>query len=163
VERDLSCAELEDLIEAFAAGDVMPSLEQRAHLASCGVCARALALASELDSLLARQPEPQPAADFTARVLSRVRRERWRSEQMLDLSFNLAIGLAVAIGLGGLYAVFAATGLAVVGADVMRVFVDGIGDIAVRTAPQARIYALTTLAMITGLLVWWWADREWEV
>src|SRR5512134_131857 len=103
----VSCTHLDELIEPLAAGDLEPDAATRAHLASCAACAGALALAREIDRTLAGQPAPGPA--FTPTLLARLRRERWRSEQALDVAFNVAIGLAVATFVGGLWMVLSAS------------------------------------------------------
>ena len=107
------CTDLDELIEPIAAGEIVPDADARAHLASCAACAHALELARQIDGVLAAQPVPDSAPAFTPTLMGRLRRERWRSEQYLDVAFNIAVGLAVATTVGGLVMVLAASGLGV--------------------------------------------------
>ena len=155
----MTCAELDDLIEPIAAGDVVPSAEVRAHLAGCASCAASLALATRIDGLLGAQVAPVPRADFTAALIARMRRERWRSEQMLDLIFNLAIAAVAVIAIGGLWIAFSSSGLGTVGAAALNTAGHALAESAARAAPQAGIYMVTTVGLVTGLFLWWWAER----
>jgi anti-sigma factor RsiW len=159
----MTCADLDDLIEPLAAGEIARTGEVAAHLESCARCRQALALAVDMDRVLRAQRAPAVAAAFVTTVVARARRERWRAEQMLDMAFNAAVALAVITGVGGLYALLAVTGMASVTADLVRLFVDAAGQVALRAAPQAWIYALTTAALVAGLAAWWWADRGLEM
>jgi anti-sigma factor RsiW len=155
----MTCAELDDLIEPLASGDIVPDAEVRAHLADCAACAASLALATRIDVLLTAQVPPAPRPDFTAALLARMRRERWRSEQMLDLVFNVAIGLVAVIAIAGLSYAFANSGLGTVGAAALSTAGRALAESAAYAAPQAGIYVVTSLGLITGLFVWWWAER----
>ena len=155
----MTCAELDDLIEPIATGDIAPSDEVRAHLSDCASCAASLALATRIDRLLAAQAPPTSRPDFTAALLARMRRERWRSEQMLDLIFNVAVGLVAVIAIAGLWFAFANSGLGTVGAAALGTAGRALAESAARAAPQAGIYVVTSLGLITGLFVWWWAER----
>ncbi len=155
----MTCTELDDLIEPLAAGDVEPTAEVRAHLAECPSCAASLSLATRIDRLLTAQVAPMPRADFTAALVARLRRERWRSEQMLDLTFNLAIGLVAVIAIVGLWVAFSSTGLGAVGAAALNAAGRALAESASRAAPQAGIYMVTTVGLVMGLFVWWWAER----
>jgi hypothetical protein len=157
------CSEVDDLIEPLAAGEIAQTQEIGAHLASCARCRDALRLATDMDRVLRSQAAPVVGQAFVSSVMGRVRRERWRAEQLLDLAFNAAVVLAVTTGVGGLYALLTITGMAGVTADLVGVFVDAAGQVVVRAAPQAWIYALTTAALVAGLAAWWWADRGFEM
>jgi anti-sigma factor RsiW len=156
----MSCAELDDLIELIAAGEFEPDADMRRHLATCPGCARALALAREIDRVLATQPAPTPSAGFTAALMGRLRRERWQSEQYLDLAFNVAIALAIVAGVGGLWMVLAASGLAALSADLTRVFITTTGAI---LAPALPAYGLAAAVFVSGMVIWWWAEHGLEM
>jgi len=155
----MTCTELDDLIEPLAAGDVEPSAEVRAHLAACPSCTASLALATRINRVLIAQVAPVPRPDFTAALVARMRRERWRSEQMLDLTFNFAVGLVAMIAIVGLWVAFSSTGLGAVGAVALNAAGHALAESAAHAAPQASIYMVTTLGLVTGLFVWWWAER----
>src|SRR5438128_294713 len=94
------CDEALDAIEAIACGELTPAGRIAEHFASCRQCAAALESARRLDRLLRARDAPRPPTQFTSRTMARIRRARWRSEQFLDVSFNLALGLIV-LGVGG--------------------------------------------------------------
>jgi len=108
------------------------------------------------------QPVPVVPETFTSQVMTRVRRHRWRSEQYLDLAFNVVVGLAAVIGVGGLYALLTATGVAAVSADLVRIFVRGAEELATGALPQIRLYTVAMVVVVSGLAVWWWAERGLE-
>jgi anti-sigma factor RsiW len=159
----MSCTDLDDLIEPIASGELEPDAGVVAHLATCPACARALALAREIDGLLAAQPAPAPSARFTPVLMARLRRERWQSEQHLDLAFNVAIALAVAIAVGGLWMVLTASGLAAVSADLTRVLIETTGRVATSLVPALPMYALAAAVFVSGMAIWWWAEHGVEI
>ena len=96
------CDEVLDSIEAIAGGELTPDGRIADHLASCPNCATTLGSARALEQALRRRAAPQAPPQFTTRTLARVRRARWRSEQFLDVGFNVAIAggvLAVLVGI----------------------------------------------------------------
>jgi hypothetical protein len=157
------CMDLDPLIEPIAAGDVVPDADARTHLASCAACANALALARQIEGVLAAQPMSDLPATFTPTLIGRLRRERWRSEQYLDAAFNVAVGLAVATLVGGLVMVLTASGLASVSADFTGVFVSGAAEALSRLAPALPVYALAAGVFVSGMAIWWWAERGFEI
>lgn len=159
----MSCTEMDALIEPIAAGEIDPDASMRAHLAICLTCARALALARQIDRVLAAQPAPDPPPGFTVQLMARLRRERWRSEQYLDLAFNLAVALATAAGIGGLWLVLSASGLAGVSADLVRVFVAAADAAVASLAPALPAYGLAAAVFVSGMAIWWWAEHGLEI
>src|SRR5260221_3886900 len=87
------CDEVLDQVEPIAAGDVTPEGRVAAHLDTCPNCAAALKTAKRLEQLLRARPVPRASSQFTSRMMSVVRRQRWRSEQFLDVGFNIALGM----------------------------------------------------------------------
>src|SRR5262245_40360354 len=154
------CDEALDAVEPIAAGDLTPDGRVAEHLATCPNCAAALASARRLETMLQARPAPRPGAQFTSRTLARVRRERWRSEQVVDVGFNVAIIAVVAAVLGGLWMVLQRRGLSVVSNDAVNLFASGIVALAHRVAPSLPLYAAATGILATGLVLWWWAERE---
>jgi anti-sigma factor RsiW len=156
----MTCEDAQALVEPVAAGDVEPGARERAHFESCPRCAGALASARRVEALLrARRVVPAPP-NFTAAVLLRLRRERWRAEQQVDRVFNAAIGLGALAIVAGLVAVFnvgavlsaVATVWAAVGpADGLRT---GI--------PSLELSFAAAGLLATALLMWWWAERTWS-
>jgi anti-sigma factor RsiW len=159
----MRCTDIDELIEPIAAGEIEPDAVMSAHLQSCEVCGRALAMARQIDLVFAAQPAPEPPPGFTAALMTRLRRERWRSEQFLDVAFNVAVGLAVAVGVGGVVMVATASGLAAVSADLVRVFLSATTSALATIAPALPVYALASAVVVSWLLVWWWAEHGFEL
>jgi anti-sigma factor RsiW len=157
------CTEFDELIEPIATGEIVPDAEVQAHLASCVACAHALELARQIDGVLAAQAVPDVPAAFTTTLMGRLRRERWRSEQYLDVAFNIAVGLALATTVGGLVMVLAASGLAAVSADLTGVLVSGAAELLSAVTPGLPVYSVAAAVFASGLAIWWWAERGFEI
>jgi anti-sigma factor RsiW len=157
------CTDLDELIEPIATGEMVADGEVQAHLASCMVCSHALELARQIDGVLAAQAVPDLPAAFTTRLMGRLRRERWRSEQYLDLAFNIAVGLALATTVGGLVMVLATSGLAAVSADLTRLLVSGAAELLSAVTRALPVYSVAAAVFASGLAIWWWAERGFEI
>ena len=154
------CDEALDTVEAIAAGEVMPDGRVASHLATCPNCALALERARQLEASLRRREIPAAPAQFTSRTLARIRRARWRTDQFLDLGFNLAIGaLAVAV-LGGVWMLVNRSGLAAVSSDAATVFGSGFVALARRVMPSLPLYAGAAALLASALGIWWWAEKD---
>jgi hypothetical protein len=154
----MRCDEADAKIEALAAGEETADDALQAHVASCPRCASRLAMARAIESLLAIRETPEPPAHFTNGVLARMRRERWRAEQMLDAGFNFAVvfGLILIVaGLGGL-----GWSMGLFGADtaVMTVVNAAAAQAAERVLPHAPTVVVATLLLVSALGLWWWAE-----
>ena len=154
------CDEALDAVEAIAAGDLTPDGRVAQHVASCPNCAAALDSARTLERMLRMRPAPKPPPHFTTRTLTRVRRARWRTEQFLDLGFNLTIGAVVLAVVGGVWMVLHRTGLAAVSGDVVTLFGNGLVTFIHRVAPSLPLYAGAAALLASALAVWWWAERD---
>src|SRR5262245_35376165 len=120
------CDEALDAVEAIAAGDLTPEGRIADHFATCRQCAGALESARRIDHLLRERDTPRPPTQFTSRTMARIRRARWRSEQFVDASFNLALGLVIIGIVGIVWAVLSSLGLSSVGTSAMNLFTGGL-------------------------------------
>jgi len=154
------CDELLELVDAIAAGDLTPDARITAHLASCTGCAGALETARRVDQLLRARPAPPPPANFTSRIMGRIRRDRWRRDQFLDVGFNVAVGLVVVGILAVLWVVLSQTGFAGVTRDALAVMNAALVDFVRRVAPSLPVYGAAGALLATALGVWWWAERS---
>ena len=154
------CDEALETVEAVAAGDMTPEGRIATHLATCPDCAAALERARKLERLLHARPVPQPPAHFTARTLTRVRRARWRSEQLLDVGFNVAIAAVVLAVAGGIWMLLNRSGLNAVSGDVVDLFGSGFVAFVRRVAPSLPLYAAAAALLASALGLWWWAERD---
>lgn len=154
-------AHLHDAFERLAMGDG-PSAEEQTHLGGCADCRARLALAVRVERLLVEWPVAAPAPDLASRVLAAARRDAWRREQVVDWSFNVAIGAglaAVALGLAGVAWLLASAAGPGPSTEVMAgAAVDLIG----RVRSQAAVTGTALLLLTTTLGAWWWAEGRKE-
>ncbi len=154
------CDEVLELIEPIAAGDVTPEGRIAAHLASCRDCRAALEDARRVDALLrARAPAPAPA-NFTARTMSRLRRERWRNEKAVDLGFNVALAAAAIAVVTGGWLLLRLSGFNVVGGDAIGLLGQGASALMRRMSPSVPAYLGGGVLLAAALGIWWWAERD---
>jgi predicted anti-sigma-YlaC factor YlaD len=154
------CDEALDAVEPVASGELTPEGRLAEHYATCPNCAAALRAARDLELMLRRRPVPQPPPQFTTRTLARVRRARWRSDQMLDLAFNLAIVIIIIGVVAGAWMVLDRSGLVAVSSDAVGMFGRGLTTFGQRIAPSLSLYAAATALLVTGLALWWWAEKD---
>lgn len=153
------CDEALDAIEAVAAGDLLPEGRVADHLRTCADCAAALAQARRVERLLSARPTPPPPAQFVPATMTRLRRERWRSEQVVDVGFNLAIVIIVGGVFGVVWLLMHQSGLGGVSRDAVDLFGVGVVALVHRVAPQVPLYAGATALLGVALGLWWWAER----
>lgn len=156
----MTCSDVLDRLEAVAAGDEPASAELRSHLEGCVACAAALATARKIEAALAARPAPTPPARFSAVVTSRIRQDRWRSEQHIDRMFNVALLLGlvgIAIGVLALFNVHAMTAAFTGSLTLLNRLT---GEIVVQAAPRVSTYLGAAGFLATALFVWWWAERR---
>jgi hypothetical protein len=157
------CDEALDAVEAVAAGDVTPDGRLADHYATCPNCAAALDDARALDRMLQNRPVPKPSAQFTARAMTRVRRARWRSDQVLDIGFNIAVAAVVIAIVAAVWMLVRRSGLTAVSAvsnDAIDVMTRGLVTLVHRIGPSLPLYGAATALLATALGVWWWAERD---
>jgi hypothetical protein len=154
------CDEVLEAVEPIAAGELAPSPRIAEHLASCRGCAGALDSARRLDALLRARPAPVPPAHFSSRVMNGLRRARWRTEQMLDWGFNLALVAAGVVVVISLWVVMRRSGLTTVSSDAIELLGPGMVLFARRVTPSLPLYLAATALLGTALGVWWWAERD---
>jgi anti-sigma factor RsiW len=153
------CDDVLETIELIAAGELTASAPVVEHLASCTGCAAALASARRVDALLRSRAAPAPPANFSSRVMNRMRLTRWRGEQALDWGFNIALVTAGVMVVLGLWMVIRQSGLAIVSGDAIEMFESGMTLLAHRISPSLPLYGAATAVLGTALAIWWWAER----
>lgn len=154
------CDEALDAVEAIAAGELTPEGRIAEHLDSCPNCSAALVSARRVETMLRERPAPRAPAQFTARTLGRVRRARWRSEQVVDAGFNVAILLIVAGVVSGIWMLLHRSGMTAVSSDAIDLLGTGLVTLVRRVAPSVPLYAGAAALVGTALWIWWWAERD---
>jgi anti-sigma factor RsiW len=156
----MTCDGVLNAIELIAAGELKPEGLIAAHLAGCASCASALESARRLDALLRQRPVATPPAQFTSRTMARIRRQRWRTEQMIDWSFNAALALVAMAVAAGIWFVISRSGLTFVSSDARQLLDAELRAFVQRVSPSLPVYALATALLVTALGIWWWAERD---
>ena len=156
----MTCRDAVELVEAIAADDRAVDAELRAHFETCPRCSAALATARRVEAALAGLPAPAAPPRFTAAVLARIRRERWRSEQHVDRLFNAAIAVAVLLIAGGVFALLNLAGLMNVAAGGLEVASTAARQLAGHAAPVIETYVAGAALLASAVVMWWWAERK---
>ena len=159
----MTCKDVEERIEAVAAGDQAADGAFLAHVETCVRCAAALAAARRIEETLAARPIPAAPPRFAAAVASRIRRDYWRSEQQVDWMFNLAIAVAVIAIAGGALALVNLTAVlegVSAGWSALHALVREQRGPRTAPAPAFSTYLLGAGFLVTALLVWSWAERS---
>lgn len=155
----IACPDADPYVEAAAIGETLPD-EVRAHVETCALCAARLRLAARIDQILATRPVQAPPAAFAATVLGVVRQQRWRTEQMIDWSFNAVLGAGLVFIVAGLGSLMYASGLVAVGREVFAAF-DAAGAATLDSlAGHARTFLMAAALLTLTLGVWWWAEQD---
>ena len=156
-----TCRDSEDKIEALASGELIADAAMSAHLAGCPRCQAQLGLARRIERLLEEPPRPAPPG-FVAAIERRLRRDWWKAEQFIDITFNLAIVGGLGAVLIGIWLLLEFSGLVVVTSDASSVFVSGLRSAVAGLSPRLPTYALAFLLVLTAMTVWWWVDEDEE-
>jgi len=154
------CDEVIEVIEPIAAGEMRPEGRVASHLLTCPNCATALEDARRLERMLKVRPVPAPPPQFTSRALARVRRDRWRREQFVDMGFNVVLGLVVLVIVGAVWLFFHRSGLVSVSGDAVNLLGSGLSATAKRVAPSVPLYVGAMALLLSAVGIWWWAERD---
>lgn len=119
----------------------------------------ALEDARRLERLLQARPVPTAPPQFTARAMGRLRRDRWRREQLVDLGFNLAVGVVVFSVVLAVWMLLSGSGVAEMSGEAAALLGDQLVELARRAAPSAPLYAGAAALVGSALGIWWWAER----
>jgi anti-sigma factor RsiW len=155
----LRCEDADPFIEAAAVGETVPD-EVTAHVTSCAGCAARLAMARRIEAALAARAVVAPPATFTTGVIARLRRDRWRAEQVVDFGFNVAVAIGILIVVAGLVGVAWRAGVMQIGGEMSAILLTTMRGAATRAIADARLIVLVTLLLTTAIGLWWWAEED---
>ncbi len=158
----MTCHEAEPFIEALAVGDEVPDAV-RLHAADCQHCAARLALAQRIDHTLAARPVAVVPPSFTLSVMARLRRDRWRTEQVVDLGFNVAVAIGVLLILAGIGGFAWSAGVLALGRQLAPVVFEFARVAATRAVADAQVIATALLLVSMAAALWWWAEEDMPV
>jgi anti-sigma factor RsiW len=156
----MTCADAADAIDFIVAGELAADAAVSAHLATCASCARSLEAARRMERRLRARPAPAAPAQFTSRLMNRIRRASWRREQIVDWIFNSAMVAAGLLAAAGLWIALRHTGLSAVSRDAMTVLTSGMIAAAQKVTPSLPLYAGAAGLLAVALGLWWWAERD---
>jgi anti-sigma factor RsiW len=155
----VACDQLEPLIEAIADGSYQPGAANADHLATCPVCAARLAEARAIESLLTMRDVAAPPPAFTAAVMARVGQERWKTERVIDLGFNVAMAAGILFILAGGTGLAWSLGLVNVTIDLQAIWeAFGSFNMTSRFLSQVQTIAMASALLTMALVLWWWAE-----
>src|SRR5262249_43803460 len=100
------------------------------------------------------------SGQFTARAMTQLRRARWRSDQAIDIGFNVAIAAVVLAVLAGIWVVLNRLGMTAGSHDAVTAAAGGVATLARRVGPSLPPDAAASALLATALVVWWWAERD---
>ena len=149
---------LDPLIEAIADGSVEPDAEARAHLAACARCAARLERARHIEQLLSVRELPAPPATFTATVMARISAEKWKTERVVDIGFNLALAAGVLVILAGAVGLAASLGVFTITVDVRALLDAATSEVDGRVINQLQTVGIAAALLTTALVLWWWTE-----
>jgi predicted anti-sigma-YlaC factor YlaD len=154
------CDDVLEAIEPMASGELTPDQGVAAHLTSCAGCRAALDRARGLERMLQARAVPAAPPHFTSRTLARIRRDRWRRDQLLDAGFNTAVAALVLSVVAALWLIVNQSGIVTVSNDAVGLIEMFIVSVVRRIAPELPLYAAATALLAATVGVWWWAERD---
>ena len=156
------CDDLEPLIEAIADGSHVPTAEDAAHVASCARCGASVERARSIENFLAMREVASPSAAFTATVMAQVGREKWQTERVIDLGFNLAIAAGLAVIVAGAAGLAWSLGFLTITIDTDTIVQLLNREAAGRVLSQVQTIAMSAVLLTMALVLWWWAEAARE-
>ena len=154
----MRCDQLEPLIEGIADGTYQPAPEDRAHLSSCARCSARLEQARGIEQWLATRETPQPPVSFTAAVMARIGQEKWKTERVVDIGFNLAIAAGILVILAGGAGLAWSLGLLTIDIDVALLVDAATSQVEGRVMNHLQTVAIAAVVLTMALGLWWWAE-----
>lgn len=156
----MDCNHLEPLIESLADGTAALDALGRAHLETCAVCQARVEQARDIERLLASREIPSPPSTFTAGVMALVADERWRTEQVVDLGFNLAMAAGALVMLAGIGGVAWSLGFLTVTIDLDTILEAAGTGLGGRVISQVQTIAMAAVLLTMALALWWWTEAD---
>ena len=155
----MRCHDLEPLIEAIADGSHEPSPDDRAHLSSCAVCSARVEQARRIEQWLTAREVAPPPAGFTASVMTRIGQEKWQTERVVDIGFNLAIAAGVLVIIAGAVGLAWSLGFFTITVDVAALAGAAFSRVEGRVITEMQTVLISAVLLTMALVFWWWAEQ----
>jgi anti-sigma factor RsiW len=156
----MTCRDLDALIDELASGELATTDAVRAHLIGCAHCTARLRLAQQMEQTLTVIAAPEIPRNFAAAVVRKLRRDWWRTEQHVDLWFNVALAGGLILVVAGVWLLLNASGLSAVARDASGLLAAGFDTLSDRIVASLPVYGAAAVILATTLAVWWWAEQE---
>jgi hypothetical protein len=112
-----------------------------------------------IDRWMRERATPAAPPGFTAAVMTRVGKERWRTERYWDVGFNIAVAAGLLLVAAGVLGLIYISGLSVVGRDAILLFVDALTTTADQVAPALPAYTGAGALTVMALGLWWYVEN----
>lgn len=156
----MTCDHLEPLIELLADETYVASPDERAHLDTCARCQARLANARDIERWLTTRETPAPSAAFTQSVIALVSQQRWQTERVFDLGFNLAMAAGVLVILAGAAGLAWSFGFLTITVDVDALLAATHSNLGGRVLSQIQTIGTAAIVLTMTLVLWWWAEAD---
>ena len=165
VGSTVSCADAQVLIERMVDGAASSNSTTDAvarHVDRCPRCKASLGLARRLDRLLTREPAPAAPPGLVPAVLLRVSQERWRSDQVIDRWFTVALVAGLLLAVSGLTALFNLAGLTGVVLEAVGALSATLPQLTDRVGTVLPSYGAALAVLLATYGIWWWTGARFE-
>ena len=90
--------------------------------------------------------------------MARVGQERWKTERVVDLGFNLAIAAGILVILAAGSGLAWSLGLVSVTIDLDAIWRAFGAEVAGRVLSEVQTIAMAAVLLTMTLVLWWWAE-----
>ena len=92
--------------------------------------------------------------------VQQVARERWRTERVFDLGFNVAIAAGVFLIVAGGAGLAWSLGFLTIAIDWATLVRMAGGSLEERVVPQIQTLGIAAMLLTMTLALWWWAETD---
>ena len=89
-----------------------------------------------------------------------VGRERWQTERVFDLGFNLAIAAGLLLIAAGATGLAWSLGFLTITIDFGALFDAASSEFGGRVMSQVQTIAMAAVLLTMALVLWWWAEAD---
>jgi hypothetical protein len=90
--------------------------------------------------------------------MARIGQEKWQTERVVDIGFNLAIAAGVLVILGGGAGLAWSLGFFTLDVDVVALLNVATSQVEGRVINQLQTVGIAAVVLTMALVLWWWAE-----